>query len=116
MTREHFWQLHVKQKSIRSFLTPTLDAAQRRQRIKRRIDFDHVEMLRIPAQSLFRAQLFWIPILHKPRISPTRGADANFTHVSLSYRKPIQTRQSNARSIATSSKTNHRSLITNYQL
>src|ERR1051325_1181584 len=80
MTRKDFRQLHIEQKSLWRFFRPTLHTCQRRQRVKCRIDFDEIEMLCVPVQSLFSSQTLWIPIRDKAGISPTRCAYADFTH------------------------------------
>src|SRR6266487_954825 len=81
MTRKKFWQFHVEQKSLRSLFGPTLYTVQRRQGVKCGIDFNEIEVLRVPPKAIRRGQAFRIPILDKSGIGPTRCADANFAHI-----------------------------------
>src|SRR5437868_13010340 len=78
MKRKELMKLHIKDEAVRGGGTPALNHSQIRNRIKRRIYFDHLEMLRIPAKSLIRAHPFWIPTLDKTGIRPTGRADKNF--------------------------------------
>src|SRR5205814_8079885 len=72
-------QLHIKDEAVRRGGTPALSHSRIRNRIKRRIYFDHFEMLRVPTKSLIRAQLFRVPVPDKTRIGPAGGADKNFS-------------------------------------
>jgi len=72
--------LHIKREIIGSFFATRLYAARSRKRIKCGVDLNKIEMFRVPAKPILSSQTFWIPILDKSGISPTRGADANFTH------------------------------------
>src|SRR5207302_10857291 len=76
-------KLHIKDEAVRRGGTPALNHSQIRNRIKRRIYFDHFEMLRVPTKSLMCEQLFRVPEPDKTRIGPTGGADKNFATIGI---------------------------------
>jgi len=76
-------QLYVENEIVRRSRAPTFYRPRVGDRIESRIDFDHFEMLRIPAESFVRCHFFWIPTLDKPGIRPARGADHNSTAILL---------------------------------
>src|SRR5438105_13612571 len=76
-------KLHIKDEAVRRGGTPALNHSQIRNRIKRRIYFDHFEMLRVPTKSLIRAQLFRVPVPDKTQIGPAGGADKNFATIGI---------------------------------
>src|SRR5205823_9929874 len=77
-------QFDVENKSRRSRIAPSPHEHRIRDGIKGRIDFHHVEMLRIPAEAICWAHLFWIPKLDEPGIRPTCRADENLcSHASI---------------------------------
>src|SRR5712691_11202043 len=79
MKRKQLMQFHVEREGVRCRGAPALDHSQIRHRIECRIDLDHFEMLRVPAQSLARTHFLWIPTLDETGIRPAGRADQNFT-------------------------------------
>src|SRR5437016_1357990 len=79
MKRKKLMELHIKDEAVRRCGTPALNHSQIRNRIKRRIYFDHFEMLRVPTKSLIRAQCLRIPMPNKTRIGPTGRPNENFS-------------------------------------
>src|SRR5436309_8066665 len=87
VTGEQPVQFDIEDKTWRGLLAPALYDSSIRNRIEAGVDFDQVEMLGIPAQAGRGRQLFWIPIGNESWISPTGGADANFTSHDENYLK-----------------------------
>src|SRR4029453_11375864 len=84
-------QFYVERETIRRDRAPALHHSPLRHGIKRRIDLDQVDMLRIPARPLPRRQFFRIPTLDKTGIRPTRGAHKNFSaHTSTKSRRAMK--------------------------
>ena len=73
--RKQLVQFDVERKTIRRCRTPALHHARLWHGIKRRVHLDQIKMLRIPTQSIARREFFWIPVLDKTGIRPTRGAN-----------------------------------------
>jgi len=74
-------QLHVEGEMVRRCRAPSFNGARVRNRVERRVDFDHVKMLGVPGEPFVRCHFLWIPAFNKSRVAPTRGADENFTAV-----------------------------------
>src|SRR5260370_37499205 len=86
-------QFHIKDEAVGRGGTPALNHSQIRNGIKRRIYFDHFEVLRVPTKSLIRAQCLGIPMPNKTRIGPTGRPNENFSifrlnRVSRSHSEP----------------------------
>ena len=82
MTRQHFGKFYVEKEIARRLVTPALDSARVRYRVKSRIDLDVIEPFRVPAQARAGRKFRRVPIGDKPRIGPTGGADADACHAS----------------------------------
>src|SRR5438874_13476313 len=76
-------QPHVKDEAVRYGGTAALKHSLIRKPIKRRIYFDHFEVLPVPTNSLIRAQRLRIPMPNKTRIGPTGRPNENFSTVRL---------------------------------
>src|SRR3954464_1373679 len=70
-------QFYIEDKILRRHFTPALHQHRLRHRIKCGIHFHHVEMVRIPPESVSRPHLFWIPKFDESRVRPTSGTDAD---------------------------------------
>ena len=99
-------QLYIENEIVRRSRAPPLYRSRVRDRIESRIDFDHVEMLRVPGESFVRRHFLWIPPLDKSGICPARGADQNSTAIFLcrarsdhSLREPPQLQNANSRRV-----------------
>src|SRR5947209_6378191 len=77
MVGKELVQFDVKNKIRRRGVAPSAHQHRIGDGVKGGIDFHHVEMLRIPAEAIRRAHLFWIPKLDKPGIRPTSRSDEN---------------------------------------
>ena len=80
VTREHPGKFYIEKEIARRLVTPALDSAGVRYRIKSRIDLDVIEPFRVPAQARTGRKFGRIPIGDEPRIGPTCGADADACH------------------------------------
>ena len=76
-------KLNVKQEIVGSFGIPALDHFPRRYRVEGRIDFDIVEMFRVPTQTRSGWKLGRIPVPDKFGIGPARSSNANHCTIKL---------------------------------
>src|SRR4051794_1348286 len=93
MTRKQLMQLNVENKIRRSSCGPSLHHSDIRYRVKGGIDLHHVEMLRVPSQTLTGWHPLGVPAFDKSRVGPACRADQDFAFArhqrSLSVRVRI---------------------------
>src|ERR1700730_16379755 len=76
-------QFHIEREMIRRRRAPAFYGSLVGNRVKCRLDLDHLEMLRVPAEPLVRGHPFRIPTLDKSRIGPARSPDQNVAAIVL---------------------------------
>src|SRR5207245_11181391 len=79
--RKELMQLYIENEIVRRRRAPPVYRSRVRDRIERRIDFNQVEMLRVPGEAFVRRHFLWIPPLDKSGICPARGADQKSTAI-----------------------------------
>src|SRR5436190_7355415 len=70
-------EFDIKRERVRRASAPALDHSRIRGCIKSRVHFDHFKVLGVPGQPRPRRHFFWIPMLDKTGVRPTRGPDKN---------------------------------------
>src|SRR2546430_935054 len=78
MARKNFRQFHIEDEILRRIDSPALDEAWLRHRIKSRVHFDHIEMLRVPGKPFAGGHPLRIPALDKTRVRPAGCANEDF--------------------------------------